>query len=221
MGGFLTKIGIAIIALALADLLYLNYWVISSQNRGGGESANRESSQNSSVSDAGSPIPSPSQSPMLSSPSPSAKGQSPAPVTIVETKTVVEKESQTIVQTAQKEIFIPIGSGSTYSQSYTDLSGLEVSIDTSKYSSIESVVFEGSVWVQDGNGKMYAQLFNKTDGHPVWNSEISTSSASGTLTTSSKITLDSGNKTYRVQAKTNLTAYAAHIESARIKITLK
>jgi hypothetical protein len=217
MTGILTKIGIAIIALALADLIYLNYWVISSQ-KSSGENAGREA--DSLVEQIkNSPSPSPS---FAASPSPASKSEtSSSPTTIVEKETVVEKETQTIVQTSQKEIFIPIGSGSTNSNSYTDLAGLKVTIDTNKYSSIESVVFEGSIWVQDGNGKMYAQLFNESDGHPVWNSEISTSSAGGVLTTSSEVTLDSGNKTYKVQAKTNLTAYKAHVDNARIKITLK
>lgn len=203
----LSKIGIAIIALALADLLYINWWMIKNQRI---DSGGQKQEESRAVTEA-TPAPSPSVSP---SPEPTA---SP----VVETKTVVEKETQTIVQTAQKEIFIPIGSGSTKKSSYDDLAGLEVSIDSNKYANIESVVFEGSIWVQDGNGKVYAQLYNKTDGHPVWNSEISTSSATGVLTTSSKITLSSGNKTYKVQAKTNLTEFAAHVDSARIKITLK
>lgn len=207
----LAKIGIAIIVLALADLLYLNWWIVKSQKPVTSDQRGAEgiiSVASPSVSSVVSPSPQPSPSPIVETKT-------------VETKTVVEKESQTIVQTAQKEIFIPIGSGSTFSSSYADLAGLEVTIDTNKYSSIESVVFEGSIWVQDGNGKMFTQLFNKTDGHPVWNSEISTSSASGTLTASSKINLDSGSKTYKIQAKTNLTSYAAHVDSARIKITLK
>lgn len=203
------KIAIAILVLALADLLYLNYWAISVNSR----QLTVDSSQNGQIVTLPSPDPdaSPSPSPIVSD----------SPKTIVEKETVVEKETQTIVQTAQKEIFIPIGSGSTKNKDYIDLPGLEVTIDTAKYGVIESVVFESSIWVQDGNGKMYAQLYNKTDSHPVWNSELSTSSASGVLTTSPAITLDSGSKTYKVQARTNLVEYAAHVENARVKITLK
>lgn len=200
------KIGIAILVLALADLLYLNYWVLHQKPE--------TDSQRGEITVAASPEP-------TASPQESPSPASSTSKTIVEKETVVEKETQTIIQTAQKEIFIPIGSGSTKNKDYTDLSGLEVTIDTGKYGAIESVVFESSIWVQDGNGKMYAQLYNETDSHPVWNSELSTSSASGVLTTSPKITLDSGSKTYRVQAKTNLVEYAAHVENARVKITLK
>jgi len=218
----LTKLGIAILVIAFADLAYVNWWIIQSQeSRVKSQSLDQErlTSQNLQTS------PSPISDYVPSIPSPS-----PAEVKTVETKTIVETpnqsgsgqaSSQTIIQTAQKEIFIPIGSGSTKNNNYEDLAGLEVTIDTNKYSAIESVVFEASIWVQDGNGKMFAQLYNSTDKHPVWNSEISTSSVLGVLTTSSQITLDKGSRTYKIQAKTNMTSYAAHVDNARLKITLK
>lgn len=213
----LAKIGIAIIVLALIDLVYINYWVLQSSKE---ENFNAQTSQPSNSSDA---LPSPflAPSPILTDEDGTAFQSSKAPATTSEPVVQTQIQQQTVVQTAQKEIFIPIGSGSTFNNNYTDLPGVEVSIDSSKYTGIESVVFEASLWVQDGNGKMYAQLYNKTDGRPVWNSEISTSSASGVLTTSLKIALESGMRTYKVQAKTNLTGYAAHVDNARVKITLK
>lgn len=207
----LGKITVAIIILALVDLVYLNWWVLEESR---GSQVKSKSLEQLNILQSPSPTPT-----SLPSPTPAASDKEKKE--IVETKTTVEKESQTIIQTAQKEIFIPIGSGSTFSNGYADLAGLEVTIDKGKYSEIESVVFEGSIWVQDGNGKVYAQLYNKTGAHPVWNSEISTSSASGVLTTSSKIALTGGVNTYKVQAKTNLTSYAAHVDNARIKITLR
>lgn len=207
-----TKIVIAVLVLSLADLIFLNYWVLSNQKQ---ETRNLKENGVRAVTEA-----SVSPSPEASS-SPSSAASPVVETKTVETKTVVEKETQTIVQTAQKEVFIPIGTGSTKKNSYEDLPGLEVSIDTNKYSNIESVVFEASIWVQDGNGKVYTQLYNKTDGHPVWNSEISSSSAKGVLTTSPKITLSSGNKTYKIQAETDLVEFAGHVDNARVKITLK
>lgn len=206
----LSKIAVAILVLALLDLLYLNWWVIKNQRS---NSKDQKLEQTRTVEAI--PSPTPEVSP------PSDVSEPKTEIKTVETKTVVERETQTIVQTAQKEIFIPVGTGSTKSNSYFDLPGLEVTIDTGKYAAIESVVLEASIWVQDGNGKMFAQLYNVGDKHPAWNSEISTSSAKGTLATSSKITLDNGSRTYQVQAKTNLTEFAAHVENARIKITLK
>jgi len=218
----LTKIGIAILMVAFADLAYVNWWIIKSQElRVKSQIPEEERLVGQNLQS--SPLPSPNYVSPSSSPSPTE-------VKTVETKTIVETpnqsgsgqaSSQTIVQTAQKEIFIPIGNGSTNSKSYVDLNGLEVTIDTNKYSAIESVVFEASIWVQDGNGKVYAQLYNASDKRPVWFSEISTISAKGVLATSSKITLEKGVRTYRVQAKTDMDAYTAHVDNARLKITLK
>lgn len=206
----LSKIAVAILVLALLDLGYLNWWVVRNEKL---KSKNEKFDEPRVVETVSSPLPD-------FSPSPTASA-TPEPSPIVKTETVIQKESQTIVQTAQKEIFIPIGTGSTKSNSWVDLPGLEVTIDTGKYSAIESVVFEASIWVQDGNGKMFAQLYNVGDKHPVWNSEISTNSPKAALTTSAKITLDGGARTYQVQAKTNLTEFAAHVENARLKITLR
>lgn len=218
----IAKIGLAILAIALVDLVYINWWVLKNQNSNIPPEArlvNDGKDQNvENTRIVGRNLIEPTPTP-VSSPAPTS--QPKVETKTVETKTIVEKETQTIVQTAQKEIFIPIGSGSTKNNSYEDLAGLAVTIDTSKYPNIESAVFEGSIWVADGNGKMFAQLYNSSDKHPVWNSEISTNSAKGVLTTSGNITLDKGAKTYQVQAKTNLISYAAHVENARIKITLK
>lgn len=209
-----SKIAVAILVLAVADLVFLNWWVIKSQKSNVKSQSLEETRIVESLSSP-SPETQASPSPNLALPSPIVKTETPNQGGSGQAST------QTIVQTAQKEIFIPIGSGSTKKNSLEDLAGLEVTIDTGKYSAIEAVVFEASLWVQDGNGRVTAQLFNKSDGHAVWNSEISTTSASGVLTTSSKITLDSGSKTYKVQAKTDLTEFAAHVDNARIKITLK
>lgn len=211
------KIGVALLVIALVDLIYINYWVLQSSKK----VVSGEVGENNRKIEA---IPSPSPE-VLASPTPatvtstqkSVGGGEAVPAPIVQTQI----QQKTVVQTAQKEIFIPIGSGTTFSNTYADLAGVEVTIDASKYSGIESVVFEGSIWVQDGNGKMYTQLYNKTDGRPVWNSEISTSSPTAVAATSPKITLENGSRTYIVQAKTNLTEYAAHVENAKIKITLK
>ena len=134
----LAKIGIAILAVALADLLFVNYWLIKTENLKG-EPVSENGIQLSRVIDPkseSSPLSLPS-----SSPSPT-KSSSAQPSPIVKTETVIEKQTQTIIQTAQKELFIPIGSGFTKSNSYEDLAGLEVTIDTSKYSAIDSIVFE-------------------------------------------------------------------------------
>ena len=216
----LTKIGIAILAIALFDLLFVNWWILKKSKVSKDEANPASQVVNKADSDTireitSTPSPTPSTSPTSSSKS--TTQSSP----IVKTETVIEKQTQTIGQTAQKEIFVPLGQGSTNSSSFADLLGTDVTIDTSKYSAIDSVVFEASIWPEGGNGRAYAQIKNVTDNNPLFESQISNSSASGVVKTSSKIPISTGAKTYRVQAKTDITNFVAHVENARIKITLR
>lgn len=213
----IAKIGVAILALALMDLVYINYWMVKSR---GQASRDLRPVETISVASPSADVVSVSNSPLPSVNPSSSTSTSPAETKTVETKTVVEKQTQTIVQTAQKEIFIPLGSGSTKSNSYTDLGGLQVNIDTTKYSPIDSVIFESSIRVEGGNGKMYARLYQKDVGGVI-DSEISTSSATGTLGSSSSFLLPTGNRVYTVQAKTDLVEFPAYVDGARVKITLK
>lgn len=211
----LFKLGLAIVAIALVDLVYINYWVLK-QNQRGGEAESQN--ENRKITDV-SPTPAISGT---SSPTPTATA-APAPTsppsTIVKEKTVVE--TQTVVQTAQKEIFIPIGSGSTNSNSYAVLSGAQVMIDTTKYSAIDSVKFEANIWVEGGNGRAYAELLNVTDNNPMIESLISSPKGVGDFQSSGNVPIPSGSKTYGIVAKTDLVNFAAHVDGARIKITLK
>ncbi|MCR4324673.1 MAG: hypothetical protein NUV69_03215 [Candidatus Curtissbacteria bacterium] len=202
----LGKIIAAIFIIALLDLVYLNWWVVQNQSSKI-KDQNLEADRKIEIS----PTP-------LASASPTPP---PAGIKTVETKTVVEKETQIIVQTAQKEIFVPVGSGTTNSNSYADVAGMEVTIDTGKYGQIDSVFFEASVWVTGGNGRGYAQLKNISDNNPFIESTISSASGTGDVQTSGKIPLPSGNKKYGVRGKTDITEFAVHIDNARIKITLK
>lgn len=123
-------------------------------------------------------------------------------------------QSQTSVT---KEYFIPLGSGSLASKDWTDVSGVQVVIDSLRYGNIKSVVFEPSVHIPTGNETAYIRLYNVTDKHPVWFSEVSIDGGTPQLLFSQPITLDSGVKTYQVQMKTSLN-YPAVIDQARIHI---
>lgn len=195
----LAKIGIAILVIALFDLVYLNYLTFKGDETG----------QTRSFDLQPSPIPNLEAS------------NSSSPSTAAGEESLQEESEKTIIQTAQREIFIPVGSGSTKNNSYTNLPGAQVTIDSSKYGVIQSADFEANISVTDGNGKMYAQLYNVTAKRPVWNSEISTSSANGVLAVSAPITLDLGQNLYQIQAKTDLTEFAANVSTGRIKIVLR
>lgn len=212
----LVKIAFAILVLALIDLGFLNWWVLTQSKE------SKVASTAADLRDVSGEVEQQNEGQTSPTPTPNGASKSaatPTPTTIIKEQTTVQQN--TVVQTAQKEFFIPIGDGSTQSDSYVNLPGVQVTINSANYTGILSVDFEANIWVTNGNGIMYAQLYNLTDGHPVWNSEISTNSGSGVLTVSAPITLDSGQKTYVVQAKTGLTNFPANVSTARVHILLK
>jgi len=120
-----------------------------------------------------------------------------------------------------KEFFISFGSGSNSSSDWQDVLGLQVYIDSSNYPDIKTVTFEASVHVPPANQTANVRLFNATDKHPVWFSEVFFNGG-GTpqFLVSKPITLDKGNKLYQVQMKTQL-QFQAILDQARIHILIK
>ena len=117
-----------------------------------------------------------------------------------------------------KEYFIPLGSGSDTSSDWTDISGSVGYIDSTAYGKIKTVTFEAQLYTPTGNQTAYARLYNVTDAHPVWNSDVSIEGGTAQLRISTPITLDLGSKLYQVQMKTQLQS-RTNLESARIHIT--
>lgn len=116
-----------------------------------------------------------------------------------------------------KEFFVPFGSGSNSSDDWQDVAGLKASLDASNYGSIKTVTFEASVRIPTGNETAYVRLYNATDKHPVWFSDVSLEGGTPALLVSKPITLDSGNKTYQIQMKTSL-KYPAFLDQSRLHI---
>ncbi len=121
---------------------------------------------------------------------------------------------------AVKESYIPLGSGLTTSKNYTGLSGVESVIDMANYPNVKSIIFEASMRIPTANGRVYAKLYNVTDKHDVWNSEVYAEGSAGYRAESGEINLASGRKLYRVMIKSTV-GYEAILDSARIKILLK
>ncbi|MDP3998643.1 MAG: hypothetical protein Q8P89_03440 [bacterium] len=115
-----------------------------------------------------------------------------------------------------KIFYLPFGSGSTKSQDWIDIPGLVSYIDPANYGKVKTVIFEASVRIPTANGRIYARLYNKNDGRPVWFSDISSEGLTSTLIQSSPITFDQGNKLYQVQAKTTM-GFESFIDFARVK----
>jgi hypothetical protein len=131
----------------------------------------------------------------------------------------IPQPSEESNDTQVKEIIIPFGGGSAQAFDWIDVQGLAVTIDGSKYPEDKKVIFEATIHIPTGNGKMSVRLFNKTKQIPVWNSEIETESGAAVLKTSQPITLESGNTIYQVQLKNSLNVLST-VDQSRIKITL-
>ncbi len=131
--------------------------------------------------------------------------------------TAINKLAGTTASTSvAKEYFIPLGTGTNAASDWTDVVGASATVDTAQYPKIKKVVFEATVSVP--TGAAYVRLFNATDKHPVWFSELSMNTSGPTLLTTQAITLDRGSKLYQVQMKTQL-KYPANLNQSRIHIT--
>ena len=119
--------------------------------------------------------------------------------------------------TQPKQFFITIGSGTGSSDDWQDVPGLQVTIDSSQYGKIKAAYFETSVYIPNANQEVYVRLYNVTDNHPVWYSDLTFNNAGVAQTqTTQPIILENGNKAYKVQMRTQLRA-STNINS-RIRI---
>lgn len=143
----------------------------------------------------------------------------PTPVS-VEKVEVEEKENLAKEVYFAKETYVPLGSGTVASADWQEIGGLEAVIDRANYSQIKSIIFEGSLSIPTGNGVVSAKLFNVTDKHEVWFSQIEVQGAASQRTESKEISLSSGRKLYRVMMKSSM-SYEAILKDARIKIILE
>lgn len=139
----------------------------------------------------------------------------PSEATNVQQPVVVTPVSQ---QPAVKEFFIPFGAGSSSAGDWTDVPGLTAQIDFGNYSPIKEIHFEASVVIPTANETASVRLFNETDKHPVWYSEITLTN--GQFVSSNPIVYDTGLKTYQVQMKTSL-LYTANLIQSRLHIILQ
>jgi hypothetical protein len=134
---------------------------------------------------------------------------------------VSAQETNTVSQTSGnqvKDYYVTFGGGTVTSQSqWVNVPGALAYINPSDYNSINTVTFEASVYIPNGNQTAYVQLYNQTIGHPVWFSEVSLSGGSPQLLISQPITLDPGNNLYQVQMMTQL-GFPAVLTQSRVHI---
>lgn len=145
---------------------------------------------------------------------------------LIETATLSAKPATSSPSTATsqtskvKDYYIPLGASSFYSvNEWADVPGLEASLDPANFGRITKVVFEASVHVPNGNEDVWVRLYNATDKHPVWFSDLFfPTDTSINFLSSPAITLDSGSKLYKVQMKTQF-KMSASLDQSRIHIT--
>lgn len=118
-----------------------------------------------------------------------------------------------------KEYYIPFGSGTSQAADWTDIPGLQAYVDTTLYPSIKNVTFEIGGHTPTGNQIVSVRLYNVTDSHLVWNSEVSWSGGGSQFVVSNPITLDTGNKLYKIQMKTQVQSLS-YLDQAKIHIIL-
>lgn len=116
-----------------------------------------------------------------------------------------------------REITVSLGNGQTNSKEWTDIAGMNAYINTANYSAISSVRFEAVIRIPDASGYVHARLYNVTDKHPVWNSEVVSETDQSILKQSGPIQLDTGEKLYQVQMKSTIGDLTI-IDSGRVKI---
>lgn len=127
-------------------------------------------------------------------------------------------QPQQQVESSVKEYFIPFGAGTSSANDWTDVPGLTAQIDFGNYQHVKEIHFEASIGIPTANETASVRLFNETDKHPVWYSEIMLTN--GQFVSSSPIVYDIGSKTYQVQMKTSL-SYAANLIQSRLHIILQ
>jgi len=116
-----------------------------------------------------------------------------------------------------RELYIPLGSGSTSKSDWDDLATTDTLIDTSKYGNIKEAYFTVILKNPSQTGDTQARLYNVTDKHPVWNSEVKMEGPSEKQLTSSQITLNTGSKLYRVQLKSGLKSQVS-VDTAKLRL---
>lgn len=134
----------------------------------------------------------------------------------------ISQKTTVLPQTVQpilREFFIPLGTGSTVSSQWENITASETIIDTGNYPNIKNAHITYSLRNPTQNGSVEAELYNVTDSHPVWGSHVVMSNSEEQTITSDKIVLSSGAKLYRVRLKSTL-SYQAFLDGAKIKIVV-
>ncbi len=160
--------------------------------------------------------------PVQSNTTTSVATPTPTFIPVTTTPTIIVPTAAPVVidqQSSTKEYFIPLGSGTNQSSDWTNVPGTQATVDFGSYQHIKSIVFEASVAVPTANESVSVRLYNVSDQHPVWYSDVTMNGGDSDYLISQPIAYDRGPKIYQVQMKTQL-QYPANLTQSRIHITL-
>ena len=106
----------------------------------------------------------------------------------------------------------------TTSMVWVDAAGTDTYIDlVNDYGKNTWVSWEANLKIADGNGQVFARLYDATHNIAVNGSEVSVTSGTSTQVISGQLSLWAGRNLYRVQLK-SLNSFVATFASGRIKI---
>lgn len=183
--------------LLLANVIYLNINFFQTL----------QSAESNATTAINSPTPTPDTKDLLPTISPLPTLPSSPPTVVVQNPEVTN-------------YFIPLGTGTSQASTWTDVPGAQATIDFGTYQNIKSIVLEASISVPTANQSVSVRLYNVSDNHPVWNSEMSMPGGASAYLISQPILYDTGSKIYQVQMQTQL-QYPANLTQSRIHITLQ
>ncbi len=118
---------------------------------------------------------------------------------------------------SKSTVYIPLGSGGQInSDNYSSLNTFQVSLDPAQYPGYKNMQLEVNMRLNQPGATLYARLYDNNTGSAV-SGEISTTSTSSTVISSSSFTLPSGSNTYVLQSRTS-DGSQAFLDYARIKV---
>jgi hypothetical protein len=121
-------------------------------------------------------------------------------------------------QPQAKAVYIPLASsGSTVKMDWTDVVPSNFYFDLVDYPGAKSVRFEAYLKALNGSATIYLRLYDDTNKRAVDYSDLSTTSPTFELQTSSPLTIWRGNNLYKIQIK-SLNGTEAFFQEARLKI---
>jgi hypothetical protein len=133
----------------------------------------------------------------------------------------IEKVTTNQPSSLPQTIYIPLGGGgTTTSRDWADVGNAAIYFDLKDYSNFSEAHFEVFIKVLNGNGKVFARLYDATNSIGVQGSDVEANGENFTLVSSDKLNFWQGKNLYRIQIK-SLNGYQAAVDSGRIKLILK